>query len=291
VPYVAVELIDEEGSHVAASLGSAKGGEERVPLHYRGELVGELTLGLRLGEGEFSPADRKLLGDLARQAGVAAHAVALTLALQRSRERIVTAREEERRRLRRDLHDGLGPALAGVALQLDAAATLVERDPTAVDEQLVRLRDQTQDVIADIRRLVYELRPPALDELGLLGALREQAARLDGGLHVTVDGPDRLPELPAAVEVAAYRIGLEALTNVVRHANARACTVRLAANGTGALDLEIADDGNGLDPDRRAGVGLGSMRERAAELGGTCTIEPRREGGTLVRAQLPLRTS
>jgi signal transduction histidine kinase len=286
VPYAAVELREEEGSHVAAALGTPKGGVERVPLHYRGEFVGELAVGLRPGEAAFAPSDRKLLDDLARQAGVAAHAVALTRALQRSRERIVTAREEERRRLRRDLHDGLGPALAGIALQLEAAGNLVERDPAAVDDLLARVRDQAQGVIADIRRLVYDLRPPALDELGLLGALREQAARLDGGLRVTVDGPGRLPELPAAVEVAAYRIGLEALTNVVRHANARACTVRLSANG--ALELEIADDGGGLASDRRAGVGLGSMRERAEELGGICTIEPGAEGGTRVLARLPL---
>jgi two-component system, NarL family, sensor kinase len=289
VPYAAVELRDEDGSHVVASVGSAKGGEERVALHYRGELVGELAIGLRPGESDLSPADRKLLDDLARQVGVAAHAVTLTLALQRSRERIVTAREEERRRLRRDLHDGLGPALAGVALQLDTAANLIGQDAGAADDLLARIREQTQGVIADIRRLVYDLRPPALDELGLAGAIREQAARLDGGVRITVDAPSRLPELPAAVEVAAYRIGLEALTNVVRHANASSCAIRLSVNGV--LELEIADDGDGLAPERRTGIGLGSMRERAAELGGTCTIEPRRQGGTRVYARFPLRTT
>ena len=289
VPYAAVELGDEDGSHVVASAGTARGGVERVPLHYRGELVGELAVGLRPGESEFSPADRKLLADLARQAGVAAHAVALTRALQRSRERLVTAREEERRRLRRDLHDGLGPALAGITLRLDGARNQLAGEPAQARETLLELRSHTQTAIADIRRLVYDLRPPALDELGLMGALREHAARLDGGLHVNVSGPGGLPELPAAVEVAAYRIGLEALTNVVRHANAKVCSVRLSANG--ALELEIADDGGGLAPDRRAGVGLGSMQERAAELGGTCTVESRREGGTRVHARLPLHTA
>jgi two-component system, NarL family, sensor kinase len=289
LPYAAVELRDEDGPHVVASSGTVRSSVERVPLQYRGELVGELAVGLRPGESEFSPADRKLLADLARQAGVAAHAVALTRALQRSRERLVTAREEERRRLRRDLHDGLGPALAGITLQLEVARNQLGGEPAPAREKLLELRAHTQAAIADIRRLVHDLRPPALDELGLLGALREQAARLDGRLRVTVDGPGSLPELPAAVEVAAYRIGLEALTNVVRHANAHACTVRVSA--AGALELEIADDGEGLAPDRRAGVGLGSMRERAAELGGTCTIAPGRQGGTRVVARLPLRTA
>ncbi|HEV3480034.1 MAG TPA: sensor histidine kinase [Gaiellaceae bacterium] len=286
VPYAAIELPGGEGSHVAAAAGSPNAGVERVPLHYRGEPVGELVLGLRSGEAEFAPADKRLVDDLAPQVGVAAHAVALTVALQRSRERIVTAREEERRRLRRDLHDGLGPALAGVAMKLDAAARTVERDPERGDGILAELREQTQSVIADIRRLVYALRPPALDELGLVGALREHVKRLDGGLRLDLQMPEQLPPLPAAVEVAAYRIAIEALTNVMGHARARACSITLAAND--ALELEIADDGRGLPDTRRAGVGIGSMRERAAELGGMCTIEPRPQGGTTVRARLPL---
>jgi signal transduction histidine kinase len=271
---------------VVASSGAARGRVERVPLTYRGELVGELAVGLRPGESEFSPADRKLLADLARQAGVAAHAVALTRALQRSRERLVAAREEERRRLRRDLHDGLGPALAGITLQLEGVRALVADEPAQARQTLLDLRTHTQTAIADIRRLVHDLRPPALDELGLLGALREHANRLDGGLRVTIDGPEELPELPAAVEVAAYRIALEALTNVVRHAAARTCSVRVIADG--ALELEIADDGRGVADEPGPGVGLGSMRERAAELGGSCTIERARGGGTCVRASLPL---
>ena len=286
VPYAAVELREEEGSHVAAALGTPKGGVERVPLHYRGEFVGELAVGLRPGEAAFAPSDRKLLDDLARQAGVAAHAVALTRALQRSRERIVTAREEERRRLRRDLHDGLGPALAGIALQLEAAGNLVERDAAAVDDLLARVREQAQGVIADIRRLVYDLRPPALDELGLLGALREQAARLDGGLRVTVDGPGQPTRAAGRGRGGGVPDRAGSLDERRPPRERQACTVRLSANG--ALELEIADDGGGLAPDRRAGVGLGSMRERAEELGGICTIEPGGEGGTRVLARLPL---
>jgi signal transduction histidine kinase len=214
--------------------------------------------------------------------------VRLTADLQRSRERLVTAREEERRRLRRDLHDGLGPALASLTLKLDAARNLLARDPAATGALLLELKTQTQTAIADIRRLVYDLRPPALDELGLISAIREHAARdvSATGLHVSVEAPDHLPPLPAAVEVAAYRIALEAMTNVVRHAHARQCVIRLSL--ADALQLEIMDDGLGLAAGRPAGVGLHSMRERAAELGGTCVIGPGPGGGTRVVARLPL---
>jgi signal transduction histidine kinase len=200
----------------------------------------------------------------------------------------VAAREEERRRLRRDLHDGLGPALAGAALKVEAAENLLESDPAAAATLLGDARTEIQAAVADVRRLVYALRPPALDELGLVGALREQAERIGVGerVHVEVDAPDRVDGLPAAVEVAAYRIALEAMTNVERHADARSCVVRISTNGD--LELEIADDGHGLASDFRAGVGIASMRERAAELGGTCAVEQVDGRGTRVRARLPL---
>jgi signal transduction histidine kinase len=214
--------------------------------------------------------------------------VRLTADLQHSRERLVTAREEERRRIRRDLHDGLGPALASLTLKLDAARNLLARDPATAEALLLELKTQTQTAIADIRRLVYGLRPPALDELGLVSAIREHAARnvSADSLRVSVEAPESLPPLPAAVEVAAYRIALEALTNVARHAQAKNCTVALTIKED--LRLEISDDGVGLPPGHRLGVGLTSMRERAEELGGTCIIERRAASGTRVSATLPL---
>ena len=128
------------------------------------------------GEG-FSDADRDLLGNLARQAEVAVHAVRLTADLQRSRERLVATREEERRRLRRDLHDGLGAQLAGLNVQAGTIRRLIPQDPGAADELVVELREELRGAIADIRRLVYDLRPPALDDLGLVAALRRLAER------------------------------------------------------------------------------------------------------------------
>ena len=208
--------------------------------------------------------------------------------LQRARERLVAAREDERRRLRRDLHDGLGPALAGAALKVEAAENVLTSDPAAAADLLERARSEIQGAVADVRRLVHALRPPALDELGLIGAVREQAERLSVGdhPHVEVDAPEQLEALPAAVEVAAYGIVLEAMTNVARHADARTCVVRISVNG--GLELEVSDDGQGIPIDYRAGVGMASMRERAEELGGTCEIEQVDGRGTRVHAQLPL---
>lgn len=290
LPYAAISLIDGEGESIAAVSGTPTEAPLRLPLTYQHEPVGELRLALRAPGEEFNADDRRLLDDLARQAGIAAHAVRLTADLQRSRQRLVTAREEERRRLRRDLHDGLGPQLAGFTLRLDAARNLLRRDPDAADRVLDDLIARTQEAVNDIRRLVYALRPPALDDLGLVGALRRAAAQYDGGgLHVTVDAAGALPPLPAAVEVAAYRIAQEALANVARHAGARRCTLRLELDGAEALCLEIGDDGRGIPATREAGVGLTSMRERAAELGGSCAIGTTAGGGTRVRARLPLR--
>jgi signal transduction histidine kinase len=252
------------------------------PLVFAGEIIGELAVEPR-DVRTLPPADRRLLSGIARQVAVAAHAVSLTAALLASRERLVAATEEERRRLRRDLHDGLGPGLAGLVLGLQRARTRVAVDPDAAVEQLDRLTVQVQHAVAEVRRLVHGLRPPALDELGLLGALDEQA-RVLGATTVTgrIDS-----ELSAAVEVATYRIALEAMTNAARHAGARSCEVRIG-DGGGVVNVEVDDDGIGLPPEYRAGVGISSMRERATELGGRCTVERREPAGTAVRATIPL---
>jgi signal transduction histidine kinase len=289
LPYTAILLQNGEDFRTAAAYGSPRGEPETLPLVYQREEIGCLVLSPRApGEG-FSEADRSLLEDLARQAEVAVHAVRLTTDLQHSRERLVATREEERRRLRRDLHDGLGAQLAGLNVQAGTLRRLIPSDPDAADELVVELRDELRSAIADIRRLVYDLRPPALDDLGLVEALRQLAERYgsrDEPLRVVVEAPEDLPNLPAAVEVAVYRITQEALTNVARHARARTCVVRLTVNDD--VTLEIVDDGVGIPVERSEGVGLSSMHERAAELGGSCIIDSTREGGTRVLARLPL---
>ena len=290
LPYAAITLKKKgDVPETAVEAGRSAGKLMRLPLTYQKDPVGELLVAPRPGEEELSPADGRLLEDLARQAGVAAHAVRLTNDLQRSRERLVTAREEERRRLRRDLHDGLGAQLAGLNVQSAVLRRLIRHDPEAAEELVLELRAELQAAISDIRHLVYDLRPPALDDLGLPGALRRLAERYgtEGeGLRVRVEAPQEMPPLPAAVEVAVYRITQEALTNVVRHAGARNCVVQIAVEDE--VVLEVRDDGAGVSADHIAGVGLLSMRERAAELGGECNIEPTPEGGTRVLVRLPL---
>lgn len=298
LPYAAIKLRTPDGQfQLEADYGHPRGTPLEVPLTHRDALVGRLLLDVGPGREPFGPADQRLLDTLTRQVSAAASTVLLTAELQRSRERLIMAREEERRRLRRDLHDGLGPTLAGVVLQVGAAKALVDRDPPAVRALLTRLRGEVQGTIEEIRRLVYKLRPPALDELGLVGALREQATQFSqdleslanaDGLTVLVQAPQQLPTLPAAVEVAAYRIATEAMTNAARHAQAHTCHVLLTLGADGALELEVCDDGRGLSDGARAGVGLRSMQERAAELGGTCTVEPAVGRGTRVHARLPL---
>jgi signal transduction histidine kinase len=261
----------------------------RLPLSHQGELVGELDVWTARGD-ELKPGDLHLLQDLGPQLAVAIEAVRLKRDLQQARERLVGALEDERRRLRHDLHDGLGPTLTAITLRADAATNLLAKDPARARELLDELRGAAGDAIAEVRQLVHGLRPLALDELGLVGAIREQGIGVDragmaGPDVMFVEGPE-LPPLPAAVEVAAYRIATEAITNAIRHAKAQHCRVRIVADT--ALEVEVTDDGRGWEGRLIPGVGIQSMRERAADLGGTLTIEPLRGGGTTVRARLPL---
>jgi two-component system, NarL family, sensor kinase len=289
LPFAAINVPGQNNiMERAASDGRPGRGDEVVlPLTFGGADVGRLVVETRARGESLDPADRRLLADLSRHAAAAVHAVQLTADLQRSRHRLVVAREEERRRIRRDLHDDLGPTLASAVFQVDAARDLT-RDAPDADAVLTDLRTTLQTAVASIRTLVYALRPPTLDELGLLPALQEQADGLTAtksALSITVDGPADLPPLPAAVEVAAYRIALEALTNAVRHSGARTCSVRFGLNG--GLDIEVSDDGIGCRP-YRAGVGIMSMRERASEVGATLTIGPGPTGGTRVHTVLPI---
>lgn len=296
LPYVALYL-DRTGSlELAAAIGSPTDAAQRFPLAWRGQAVGVLDVAPR-GRGEpFNAADRRLLEDLASQIGLAVHAVTLAQDLQASRERIVTSREEERRRLRRDLHDGLGAQLAALTMQAGIARSLIRRDPAQAEAELDLLRDELRVGLTDIRNLVQGLRPPALDELGLAGALRARLERVSRGtpdrpLAVTIDIADPLPPLSAAAEVAIYRIVEEATTNVVRHAGASRLWVVIRED-EGVLKVTVRDDGVGMAQPGVSGVGTQSMRERTGELGGSIEIGPGADGrGTMVRAHLPLETS
>jgi signal transduction histidine kinase len=272
-----------------ASFGRPSRASESIPLEHEGQQVGALLVGLRAGEPALGVSDRQVLEVLAAPVAVALHAVLLSQELQRSRERLVAAREEERRRLRRDLHDGLGPTLTAVTLKADAARSLLASAPDRADALLAELRGDAKQAIGDLRRVVYDLRPAALDELGLLGALGEQVDRFGRqGLSVTLQTPPTLPVLPAAVEVAAYRVITEALANVARHAHAHQVAITMAIDGD--LCLGVHDDGTISTANGggwRPGTGLQSMAERAAEVGGTLQAGPTPTGGR-VQASLPL---
>jgi two-component system NarL family sensor kinase len=287
LPYVAVTLDGEV--RPATTRGSRPAVTVDLTLAHAGTDVGTLTVGPPGGRSFLDPQDEHLLHNFARQIGPAAHGVRLTHDLRRSRNHLACARDEERHRIRRDLHDGLGPTLAGIALGLGAARRAA---PTEAGRDLLSsLEAEVKGSLDDVKRLVADLRPTALEQVGLVAALQGYAdavtIRSDGCLHVVVDAPDPLP-LPAEVEVAAYRIALEAVTNVARHAQAARCTVSLCVRGDDVL-ITVYDDGVGIRPGQAPGLGLRSIAERAVELGGTATVEAVPAGGTVVRARLPVR--
>jgi two-component system, NarL family, sensor kinase len=269
LPYAALRA----GGETLASSGTPVTHTESLPLRLGVDDVAELVVGLRAGDLRLGAADRQVLG-------VVVPLLAQTVRLRASREAAIAGIEDERRRLRRDLHDGLGATLTGVVYAADAARNLLGTDPAAADRQLAAVRSSAENAITEIRRLVDALRPPALDELGLAAALRQHAAGLP--LSVEVSASD-LPDLPAAVEVAAYRIGVEALTNVVRHARATSAALRLSASPD-ALTIEVVDDGTPTGP-WTPGTGITSMHERAALVGGTLVAGEQR-----VTATLPVQT-
>lgn len=288
LPGAAVVVPLPAGTALREQSGSLPEHPVRVPLELHGECVGELIVAPRPPHTTLTGPDHRVLAALTGPVAAAVYAVRLAGDLEESRGRLVTAREEERRRLRRDLHDGLGPQMAGVVMGLDTACSALRRGDAGKAELLVGTAvSQAKEAVDDVRRLVHGLRPPALDELGLLGALRAAGpGAVEGGPHVDVWGDGDLRGLPAAVEVAAFRIAQEAVTNAVRHACPDHVAVVLRATED-AVQIEVTDDGGGLAPDRTAGVGLASMRERAAELGGWCAIGPADEGGTRVLARIP----
>ena len=277
--FPAAEILDRRP--VLASVGTLPPRSHRTDLRLGRGSIGELVTGYRPGERRLAAADERVLDQLGNLLAVAVRATVLADELQVSRAGVVAAQEEERRRLRRDLHDGLGPQLTGVILKAGAARRFAASDPIRTSELLTQLEDDTASAIEDIRRLIYDLRPPVLDGLGLVGALREYAESVgapDGsGLHLTVEAAASIEPLPAAVEVAAYRIATESLTNVIRHARATLATLAIAVKD-GELRMEIDDNGP-VTATWSAGVGLNSMGEPAALLGGRLTAGPGASGG------------
>lgn len=292
LPYVEIEaqFPDEDRSDSAAVTVYGKlprgANVQSLPLTYYEKAIGELRVSARRADEPLSPSDLSVLHDLTRQVGIALYAARLTADLQRARERLVIAREAERRRIRNDLHDGLAPTLSSLQLQLGAARNLIRQDPDRAEALLNELGGDLRAATADIRRLVYDLRPPLLDELGLVGAIKNFKFP-DPDFCFEVHAPEPMPELSAAVEVAVYRIASEVFHNVIKHAQATECLVDIELND-GRLILSITDNGKGMEQVHTAGIGFSSMRERAVELGGALTVNTCEGGGACVIAKLPL---
>lgn len=284
LPYVAVLRNDV----VLASYGEPTDLAQTWQLIHQGEQVAVIGAAAPHGLATIGDRDGQVLATLAQLIAGSVHAEALNADLLTTRHQLVAAREEERRRLRRDLHDGLGPLLTGLGLNLDAARSSIARDADRAGTYLDRAKDASSQVINDLRDLVYGLRPPALDDLGFIGAVRLHTERIadEGGLALELRLPDEVV-LPAAVEVAAFRTVVEAVTNVVRHSVASSVAVAITPSDRDVV-VVVTDDG-GSTAGWRPGVGLTGMRERAEELAGTCTAGPTSSGGR-VEVVFPLRT-
>ena len=278
VPGVVVRGAD---GAAAAAVGVVGDDVLERPLLLGGQPAGSLAVALRRGESRFTDADVRLLDAVAPLVAVVLHAVRLTDQLRAERARVVGAAAGERDRLRRELHDGLGPSLTGVGLGLEALESRTGASPLTE-----RLRAEVAGAIDEVRRILDDLRPGALDELGLVAALRRRAEQLEAsGVRVQVEGPSGSLAVRPDVEAAAYRIADEALANVVRHARATACSVRVELNG--GLRVSVTDDGTGIPAQREGGVGLPSMQARAEQLGGRFSAE-QTGAGTVVVVDLPV---
>lgn len=284
LPYASITVDRAE----VASSGTAVTDVTCVPLRLGDDTIGEMEVGLRQGQLRLSSEDQHVLRIVGALLAQTLRSRSLALQVAESRAAAISAIEEERRRLRRDLHDGLGPTLSGIAHTAAAARNSIPTDPAAADELLGQLRADAAGAVGEIRRLVYDMRPPALDELGLVAALHQQLAmvRTSTGraMQVTVQAGD-LPPLPASVEVAAYRIATEAVTNAARHSGTDQAQLELEHDGD-HLVVTVRDSGTSPHP-WAPGVGVSSMRERSSEVGGTIELTNGQRGST-VRARLPL---
>lgn len=288
IPHVAIWLDQDGKENKATAFGEETTDPVSLPLVYQGETIGRLEIARRAPNEQFSEADLRLIENIAQQAGAAAQTVRLNAELIRSRAQIVNEREDERLRIRRDLHDELGPMLAAQGLKLSAARQVIRTKPEKAESLVGEVVHQSQQMVTDIRRLVHGLRPPVLDQLGLVDAVRDLARNHSGSPAMEIIAPSEgLPRLPAAVEINAYRILLEAWNNAVRHAHASRFIVKFLAEQN-MLVVSIQDDGTGIPKDHRAGVGLRSMRARAEEIGGQLSVDPVQPHGTCITARLPL---
>jgi signal transduction histidine kinase len=287
LPFAAIDIKVEGEFQRIASFGKEIQLKSEFPLKIQEECIGILIVGTRNLQETLPPGKLYLLNDLLRQVTMAVQTVRISRELQQSRIKLVSLREEERRRLRRDLHDGLGASLASISLKMDTLVYQNHVDQT-VKNSLLELQDNLREAIGSIRQLVYNLRPPALDELGLIFAMDDLGRQYENSkVKVSVEAVNIDFQLHAAIEVAAYRIVQEAITNAVKHSEGTYCRITLETEES-HLIIMITDDGIGLAENRRNGIGLQSMRERAEEVGGQFFIKNGLDYGTTIEVRLPL---
>jgi len=290
-PYVAIAGPD---GRVLASSGRLDAGAVRhtESLDYQGVPQGHLVVVARTRGEPLDRADLRVVASLAPHVALAVRAAALTADLEASRSQVIAAALAERERLRRDLHDGMGPSLSGISLGLQAAESLLDTDRATSGQILARTRSEVDQAVTDIRRIIDDLRPDALDQAGLVGALRAYSRLVSarGPLTIEVNAQDTDDPLrmDPAIEAVAYRITQEAITNAIRHSGASRCDVNLSFGD--AVGIEVRDNGRGFAPGRADGVGLASIRRRAESCGGTLDISTS-AAGTCVAVRLPAESA
>lgn len=273
-----------------------------VPLIVKGDVIGVISFGSSAEPRRFTPRDIKIATGVAYQLAIAIQNTTLFTelsnhkeALQQLSTRLTRVLEEERARISRELHDGLGQILSGIVIGLDLLEETIPQTLTSVKGEIGRIKYLSEQTLEELRRLSRDLRPLLLDDLGLLDALRwliDYLAEPCGWkVHLMVD--DDFPRLPPDIETALYRISQEALNNIKTHAAASQVIIRLSQEG-GLVQLEIEDDGCGFDPAaltrnhrKDRGIGLISMRERAVALDGSLVIESRPGSGTKIKVLIP----
>jgi signal transduction histidine kinase len=286
VPYVALVVDNAPAQSYVFGAKRPQVAVAQYPIRYLDQPLATLLVSHRGAKRPFTDSDDAVLQACAQQIGIALYVAELTAVLQTSREQIIIAREAERRRIRNDLHDGLAPSLSAFQLQLGAIRRLMTQNPAQAEPLITELSADLRQATAVIRQLVYDLRPPLLDELGLIEAIKNVRLTEETSLPLNVIAPEPMPVLSAATEVAVYRIVTEAVHNVSKHAQATTCTITLTFEAA-HLILTIADDGQGIAANQLRGIGIQSMRDRAAELGGTFVIQPAEPTGTCIEVRLP----
>jgi len=293
LPYVAIALLGEDALQVVAQYGTPQDQVIQFPMVLAGQKIGELRAATRSADEPFSQTDRQLIGSLARQISLSAHAHLLGARLEQARLRLVTERGEARRQLGRDLHDDVGHQLTALGRQIERLQRAMPKDSSDAEAALSSVHQQLLHLTNHVRQLAHQLFPPELELLGLAGALRERALA-HPALKISFDAPENLPVLPAEIETAVYYIALEALTNIEKHAQAQSCQLSLTlapAQPLPILKLTIRDDGRGIQQPQLSGIGLLSMQARTAEVGGTFQIDALPGGGTLLSVRIPCPAS